>query len=381
MGPDRRTGLWTALRVRPAIALLQPGRAARAAARDIARRHDIRRPRDLDRGIVLGPDPTTTAIVTVKPKDAIITALAWSPTAPELAVGGSSGLVQLWRIGRTPRLERSLSGLRPTLGKPEAIQALSFSPDGRLIAASDNGETVPALDSGSRDPQHPNDRLASLAIWRTTSGKPTVPTQTLGTGSARFDPLAFSPDGRLVAVSTPNGRDLVLDATTSQTRQTLRPIGREYTGSLAFAPDGALATGTLDGIVQLWNPIKGEQIAGPLPATAGPISSIAFDPNGQRFATTGSQDGAVKLWSTSTLQQQGTTLNTDQRAASAAIFAPHGNNLLVVDNRGNGFTWPTSSAAWERRACTVARRNLTRSGVGPLRHPAHPYTKVCPEMC
>ena len=84
---------------------------------------------------------------TVKPAGAVITALAWSPTAPELAVGGSSGLVQLWRIGRTPRLERSLSGLQAIFGKPEAIQALSFSPDGRLIAGSDdNVERIQGLE-------------------------------------------------------------------------------------------------------------------------------------------------------------------------------------------------------------------------------------------
>ncbi len=154
-----------------------------------------------------------------------------------------------------------------------------------------------SLDSGSRGPENPEDRLASLAIWRTSSGKLSAPLKDLGTGSARFDPLAFSPNGRLVAASTPDGRDVVLDATTAQTRRTFRPIGREYTVSLAFAPDGTLATGTLSGIVQLWNPISGAQVAGPLPVTAGPISSIAFARGGQRFATTGSEDGTVKLWS------------------------------------------------------------------------------------
>ena len=379
MGPDRRTELWTARRAQPAITLLQRGHVARATARAIARRYDVRRPpRHLNRGTVSAQTLRRVRSFTVKPKDAVITALAWSRTAPELAVGGTSGLVQLWRIGRAPRLERSLSGLRPTLGKPEAIQALGFSPDGRVIAASDNGETAPALDSGSRDPQHPNDRLASLAIWRTSTGKLSAQTLDLGTGSARFDPLAFSANGRLVAVSAPDGRDLVLDAATAQKRQTLRPIGREYTGSLAFAPDGTLATGTLNGIVQLWHPISGELIAGPLPVTAGPVSSIAFDPNGQRFATTGSQDGAVKLWSTATLQEEGSTLNTDQRATSAAMFEPGGDSLLVVDNAGNGFTWPTSAAAWERRACTVARRNLTRGEWGRF-VTGFAYRKVCPE--
>ena len=115
----------------------------------------------------------------------------------------------------------------------------------------------------------------------------------------------------------------------------------------------------------------------PLPVTAGPISSIAFDPSGQRFVTTTSQDGAVKLFAASTLQQEGGTLNTHQRAASTATFAPHGSSLLVVNDYGNGFTWPMSLTAWERRACAVAGRNLTPQEWSRYL-PEQSYTPVCP---
>jgi DNA-binding SARP family transcriptional activator/WD40 repeat protein len=307
---------------------------------------------------------------TVKPKGAVITALAWSRAAPELAVGGSSGLIQLWRTDGTPRFARSLSGLQPVLGQPEAIQGVAFSRDGRLIAASDTNETW--APSGPE-----SDRLSTLAIWRTSTGNLTAAPLALGSGPARFDPLAFSPDSRLVAVSAPDGRVLVVDATTAQIRQTLHPIGGDFTGSLAFAPDGTLATGTLSGIVQRWNPISRAQVAAPLPVTAGPVSSIAFEPSGRRFVTTATRDGAVKLFATSTLQQEGTTLNTDRRAASTAAFTPHDNGLLVVTDRGNGFTWPMSLEAWEQRACTVAGRNLTR-GEWARFVSGHAYAKVCP---
>jgi WD40 repeat protein len=313
----------------------------------------------------------------VRPNDAVITALAWSSSKRELAVGGSSGLVQLWRTDGAPRLIRSLRGLEPVLGKPEAIQALSFSPDGQLIAASDNSETVPQLNGGGRLPYNPNDRLASLAIWRTSSGTLVAPTTDLGTGSSHFDPLAFSPDGRFVAVGAPDGRDLVFDAGTIRVRRTLRPIGGQDTGSLAFAPDGTLATATVDGIVQLWNPINGNQLAGPVSAAAGPVSTIAFDPEGQRFATTGTRDGVVKLWSTSTLQQEGGALDTDHRTASAAMFGPRGDSLIAVDNDGDGVTWPTSVTAWTRRACTVAGRNLTHAEWSRFAG-EHAYPTVCP---
>ena len=68
----------------------------------------------------------------------MITALAWSPTRPVLAVAGYSGLVQLWRVDGAPRLARSLTGLHAVPGPPEAIQAVAFSPDGQLLAASDS---------------------------------------------------------------------------------------------------------------------------------------------------------------------------------------------------------------------------------------------------
>jgi hypothetical protein len=74
----------------------------------------------------------------------------------------------------------------------------------------------------------------------------------------------------------------------------------------------------------------------------------------------------VKLWSTSTLQQEGTALNTDPAATSMIAFEPGGRRLLVIDDRGNGFTWPMSLTAWEQRV----RRRRTQphpTGMGPIR--------------
>ena len=320
---------------------------------------------------------------TVQPSGAGITALAWSPVASELAVGGSAGLVQLWRTDGVPHLARSLGGLQPALGQPEAIQAVRFSPDGRLIAASDSSATIGGITTYfAGNPQtftthHPTDRQSSLAIWRTSTGRLSTQPLDLGTGPAPFDPIAFSPDGRLLAVSAPDGRVRVIDAATSHTLRALQPFGDDFTGSLVFAPDGTLATGTVTGIVQLWDPSSGEQVAGPLPVTAGPVSSIAFDRTGRRFVTAASQDGAIKLFATSTLQQEGDAQRAGQRAPSAVAFTSDGRGLLAVNEHGAGFVWPMSLAAWEERACTVAGRNLTsREWARYL--PGQGYSRVCP---
>lgn len=74
-----------------------------------------------------------------------------------------------------------------------------------------------------------------------------------------------SRDGKPLAASRPDGSVWILDPTTHQPRRTLHPLGADETVSLAFAPNGTLATGTRGGIIQLWNPASGDQTAGPWP--------------------------------------------------------------------------------------------------------------------
>jgi WD40 repeat protein len=307
---------------------------------------------------------------TITPRGEAITALAWSPTAPVLAVAGHSGFVQTWDVAGTPRLERSLIGLHAPIGRPEAIQALAFSPDGDLLAATDQNET-------RSSPDLPALPAAFLAVWRTSTGALAGPPRDLEVGSAPSgsDPLAFSPNGGLLAAGLPDGHVLVLDPLSGQIQRTLSPAGGS--SALAFGPDGTLAAGTAAGTVELWNPATGRRLAPALIAASAPITSIAFAPRGQRFATTGYQEGTVRLWFTSTLQQEGPALSTDARATSAAAFTPSGTSLLAVEDRGNAFAWPASLRAWEQRACAVAGRNLSRQEWDRL--VAEPrYSAICP---
>src|SRR6185312_13509864 len=137
---------------------------------------------------------------------------------------------------------------------------------------------------------------AFLATWRTDTGALVGPPRELevGTGTGRSDQLAFSPDGTQLAAGVPDGRVLVLDTATGATTQTLSPPSGAT--SVAFAPNGTLATGTAAGTVDMWNAATGQALAPALIAASAPITSLAFEPDGQHFVTAGYQDGSVKLW-------------------------------------------------------------------------------------
>jgi WD40 repeat protein/DNA-binding SARP family transcriptional activator len=306
----------------------------------------------------------------IKPPGDPITALAWSPTGSALAVGSRGGEVQLWSVTVAPRRERSFIGLSPLPGQSESIQSLAFSPDGRLLAAADKNQMSAPGHAAVLSP------FATLAVWHVRSGALTgLPTQLgEGNGLGGSDALAFSHDGRLLAATLLVGGIRIFDASTGRSLRTLADEGSDSI-SVAFAPDGSLAAGTLGGTVEMWNPNTGRRLAPPLLADSEPITSVAFDPSGRRFATTGSGNGTIKVWFTDGLQQ-GPRLGSDRSTTSTAAFSPDGNDLLVVDDHGDAFTWPTSLAVWERRACSLAGR-FTSAAWAQLVGRAR-YASVCP---
>jgi WD40 repeat protein/DNA-binding SARP family transcriptional activator len=285
-----------------------------------------------------------------------VTALSWAPTGTTLAVGAHDGIVQVWDLTGSPRLEHSLVGLAPLPGQVEAIQSLAFSPDGQMLAASDKSE-------GSAVGHNIMSPVATLAIWDVgTGGMITTPAELgAGAGLTASDVLAFSPDGKLLAASLLTGGVRVFDPRSGRVLRTLADPGNE-TVSLAFAPTGdLLAGGTLNGTVELWDPVTGKRLAQPLLADSSAISDVAFDPSGRRFATTGLHDATVKVWFTGSLEQEGPRLAADPNATAAAAFRPGEQGLLVVDDLGGAYTWPMSLASWEHRACSLAGRNLTQA--------------------
>jgi len=113
--------------------------------------------------------------------------------------------------------------------------------------------------------------------------------------------VTFSPDGRLLAVSSDGGTIQLWDVSTDLVQSLLTIAGhRKQITDLAFSPDGdQLATSSLDGTVVLWDIAQSiDQGAGQAWLTLAPhngaVLDLDYSPDGRSLATSG-EDGTVQV--------------------------------------------------------------------------------------
>jgi WD40 repeat protein len=147
--------------------------------------------------------------------------------------------------------------------------------------------------------------------------------------------LAFSPDGRTLAVGGSDDIIHLLDAVTGN--ELRRFIGhREIVAghihantleAVTFSPDGLmLASGGADQTLRLWHVATGKEIRC-LEVDRGSVHSVAFSPDGKTIAS-GGVDQIVHLWEVATgkeLRQLGGNFG----AAHSVCFSPDGRLLAA----------------------------------------------------
>ncbi|MCX7806086.1 MAG: protein kinase [Planctomycetota bacterium] len=146
----------------------------------------------------------------------------------------------------------------------------------------------------------------------------------------RADSLAFSPDGRLLAVGLGDGTIRLLDTIRAAPARTLKGShGRTW--SVAFSPDGTmLAAGGEDGTVRIWLVADGSMLLATRPAP-GPVRCVAFSRDGRKLADAGWY-GGIRLWTVPAGGELGTLEGTDG-FLEALAFSPDG-KLLAAGGGG-----------------------------------------------
>lgn len=205
---------------------------------------------------------------------------ALSPDGRLLANSDGEGTVQLWRLAESfeapgAQFWRVLRGLR---GRPRRI-VFARGGNAMAVATDDGGVGVWPL--------------AALAADR---AEPPVTLRTPG-GAARS--LAFSADGALLAAGSDTGAVQLWHAGSGAPAGALHTQGRAVT-SLAFSTDArSLAVGDAGGAMLIWRLAIGDarrrqQAPAVIHGHAGAVEHLAFAPGGALVS--GSSDGTVRVW-------------------------------------------------------------------------------------
>jgi WD40 repeat protein len=192
-------------------------------------------------------------------------------------------------------------------GHADAVRAVAFSPDGKLLAAAGG---LPA-----RSGEVKLWDVASHSVVRTISGHADC-----------IYAVAFSPDGSTVATASYDKLIKLWDAATGREVRTLRDhIDAVY--ALAFTPDGKrLVSGSADRSVKVWDTATGTRAYTLSDATDG-INTVALSPDGQRVAA-GGLDKTIRIWRLG--EKEGTlesTLIAHEDAILKLAWSPDGRYL------------------------------------------------------
>ena len=200
-------------------------------------------------------------------------------------------------------------------------QALAFSPDGKLLAASE------AEDNGPPQP---------LRVWDVRRRKLTA---FRGRTSANL--IAFSPNGDLIAGAAGSRGTDVRDVRTGRLVKRFE-VGNlssdgDFSRSVAFSPDGDLLfIGQYNGTGRLFSTETWKQVGRPFEAHTERITFPEFTPDG-RTLVTAAADGTVVLSDVETQKPIGSPLELEPNTFASAALSPDGCAPVrdLYRNRGN----------------------------------------------
>jgi WD40 repeat protein/energy-coupling factor transporter ATP-binding protein EcfA2 len=226
-------------------------------------------------------------------------AVSFSPDGKVLAFASNDGAITLWDL----QTRQQIGMLKRTTSN--IVMSIAFSPNGEILASG-----------------HDDNRII---LWDVKTLEPIG--QPLKGHSDIVRSVAFSPDGKTLASASEDETIILWDV------QTHRPIGQPFIGhsdviySIAFSPDGkTIASGSVDRKVILWDTQTHKPMGQPFIGHTDWVKSVAFSPDGKMIAS-GGVDKTIILWDVNTHQQIGEPLTDHAGEIRSLAFSPDGKIL------------------------------------------------------
>jgi WD40 repeat protein/serine/threonine protein kinase len=276
-----------------------------------------------------------------------------APTLPPAGSPGKDATAPCLVPGDTPAASHTAPDLQTcTMPAPRSMRRVVLLAAGLALCAGLAWYLWPRSEGKRREDievttASPLDRLDAGAIPATERfpWQPSELVGVVGTHSWRhWGPVrgvAVSPDGRLVASSSEDGRILLREIATGKLLATVTGH-KDTVYGVAFDPMGRfLASAGHDQTVRLWNQATGEQAA-ILEGHASTVNAVAVSPNGKLLGAGSSSDdtsrGEIRLWNLETRKPH-RTLQGHAREVTAVAFSPDGTLLASASKDGMVQLW------------------------------------------
>jgi WD40 repeat protein/DNA-binding SARP family transcriptional activator len=151
--------------------------------------------------------------------------------------------------------------------------------------------------------------------------------------------VAFSPDGRLVALTGTESTTMLWDIITGQAIDPPLADQAVWVRVATFSPDGKiLASAGADQTIRLWDVATGQPVGQPLTGHTQRVYDVTFSPNGQILASAGA-DSTIMLWDVTTGQVTIPPLTGHSGLVWSVAFSPDGQTLASAGDNGDIRLW------------------------------------------
>ncbi len=223
---------------------------------------------------------------------------------------GSDRTLRFWDVSTGRERTRLRVPLRGT------GDAVTVSPDGRVVAADNSWDSAPN---------------AGVQFWDAADGKPMKGWK--AAPAKRVHAMCFSPNGKTILIGAQNGVQIWDPIAGKRVRDLPGKSGLEFT----FSPDGKTVASMMgphvyrESMVSVWNLTTGtvHEVNRPERGHSGLVNGVVFAPDGRTVASSSEVDHSLRFWDSASGRLLRSLAVKGEISPHALTFTPDGKYVFL----------------------------------------------------